>query len=54
MGKVNGKKKQITKSGFKTKNKAYVAGQKAYDEFINGVTNECNMLYGDMMVFGYN
>ncbi len=36
-GKVNGKRKQITKSGFKTKNEAYIAGQKAYDEFINGV-----------------
>lgn len=48
--KVNGKRKQITKSGFKTKNEAYIAGQKAYDEFINGVTNiECNMLYGDYL-----
>ena len=28
-GKVNGKRKQITKSGFKTKNEAYIAGQKA-------------------------
>ena len=46
-GKVNEKRKQITKSGFRTKNEAYTAGQKAYDEFINGVTtNECNMLYG--------
>ena len=35
-GKVNGKRKQITKSGFKIKNKAYRAEQKAYDEFING------------------
>ena len=49
-GKVNGKRKQITKSGFKTKNEAYIAGQKAYDEFVNGVTNiECNMLYGDYL-----
>lgn len=49
-GKVNGKRKQITKSGFRTKNEAYTAGQKAYDEFINGVTNiECNMLYGDYL-----
>ena len=45
-GKVNGKRKQITKCGFKTKNEAYTARQKAYDEFINGVTNvECNMFY---------
>ena len=43
-GKVKGKRKQITKCGFKTKNEAYIAGQKAYDEFINGVTSiECNM-----------
>ncbi len=49
-GKVNGKRKPITKSGFKTKNEAYTTGQKAYDEFINGVTtNECNMLYGDYL-----
>ena len=49
-GKVNGKRKQITKLGFKTKNEAYIAGQKAYDKFINGITNvECNMLYGDYL-----
>ena len=48
--KVNGKRKQITRCGFKTKNEAYTAGQKAYDEFINGVTSiECNMLYGDYL-----
>ena len=42
-GKVNGKRKQITKSGFKTKNEAFAAGQKAYDKFINGEsTTECN------------
>ena len=46
VGKVNGKRKQITKSGFKTKNEAFAAGQKAYDKFINGEsTTECNMLY---------
>lgn len=49
-GKVNGKRKQITRSGFKTRNEAYIAGQKAYDEFINGITNgECNMLFGDYL-----
>ena len=49
-GKVNGKRKQITKSGFKTKNEAFVAGQKAYDKFINGEsTIECNMLYSDYL-----
>ena len=30
IAKVNGKRKSITKSGFKTKNEAYIAGQKAY------------------------
>lgn len=49
-GKVNGKRKQITKSGFKTKNEAYIAGQKAYDEFINEIINvDCNMLYGNYL-----
>ena len=49
-GKVNGKRKQITKSGFRTKNEAYIAGQKAYYEFINGVAiTECNMLYSDYL-----
>ena len=49
-GKVNGKRKQITKSGFKTKNEAYLAGQKTYDEFIKGENNiECNMLYSDYL-----
>ena len=49
-GKVNGKRKQITKSGFRTKNKAFIEGQKAYDEFINGESNtECNMLYSDYL-----
>ena len=49
-GKVNGKRKQITKSGFKTKNEAYLAGQKSYDEFINGEkVNECEMLYSEYL-----
>lgn len=49
-GKINGKRKQITKSGFKTKSEAYIVGQKAYDEFINVVSDvECNMLYGDYL-----
>ena len=49
-GKGEWKRRQITKCGFKTKNEAYTAGQKAYDEFINGVTSiECNMLYGDYL-----
>lgn len=53
-GKVNGKRKQITKCGFKIKNEAYTAGQKAYDEFINGMTSiECNMLYRDYWMKEY-
>ena len=46
-GKVNGKRKVITKCGFRTKNEAYIAGQKAYEEFINGgvVMKECDMSY---------
>ena len=49
-GKVNGKRKQITKSGFKTKNEAYIAGQQAYDKFINGEkVNECEMLYSEYL-----
>ena len=34
VGQVNGKRKQISKSGFKTKRDAYIAGQRAYEEFI--------------------
>ena len=30
------KRKQISKSGFKTKREAYLAGQRAYEEFISG------------------
>ena len=46
VGKVNGKRKQITKCGFRTKNEAFIAGQKAYNEFINGgIKKESEMLY---------
>ena len=49
-GKVNGKRKQITKCGFRTKNEAFVAGQKAYNEFIDGESIiECNMLYSEYL-----
>lgn len=50
-GKVNGKRKQISKSCFKTKRDAYLAGQKAYDEFINGGVTECSMLYSDYLEY---
>lgn len=50
VGKVNGKRKQITKSGFRTKNEAFVAGQKAYNEFINGgIKQESEMFYSDYL-----
>ena len=43
-GKVNGKRKQITKSGFKTKNEAYIT-EKNYNKFINEEkVNECFIL----------
>ena len=48
--KVNGKRKQISKSGFKTKRDAYIAGQRAYEEFISGEnTKDCNMLYSEYL-----
>lgn len=50
VGKVNGKRKQITKSGFRTKNEAFAAGQKAYNEFINGgIEKESEMFYSDYL-----
>lgn len=49
-GKVNGKRKQITKSGFRTKNEAYISGQKVYNEFINGKSVKgCNMSYSEYL-----
>ena len=50
--KVNGKRKQILKSGFKTKKDAYIAGQRAYEEFISGEsTKECNVLYSEYLYY---
>ena len=37
--KVDGKRKQIANCGFKAKNEAYTAVQKAYDEFIKELGN---------------
>lgn len=49
-GKVNGKRKQITKCGNRTKNEAFIAGQKAYNEFINGgIKKESEMFYSDYL-----
>ena len=49
-GKVNWKRKQITKSGFRTKNEVYIAGQKAYEDYQNGGCKvEGYMSYGDYL-----
>lgn len=50
-GKVNGKRKIITKCGFKTEKEAYIAGQKAYEEFMNGgvLMRESTMAYSDYL-----
>lgn len=48
--KVNGKRKFITKSGFKTKNEAYVEGQKTMNLYLNGdLSNESQMTYSDYL-----
>lgn len=50
IAKVEGKRKYISKSGFKSKNEALVAGMKAYDEYINGgISNESRMSYADYL-----
>lgn len=46
---VNGKRKQQSKSGFRTKNEAYQAGQKAYQIYMNGGVEESFMSYGDYL-----
>ena len=50
-GKINGKRKRINKSGFKTKKEAEEAGAKAYNEFKNcGLTfKENNISYADYL-----
>ena len=50
VARVNGKRKFISKSGFKTKNAAFIAGQKAYEEYQNGGCKiEGYMSYGDYL-----
>lgn len=50
IAKVDRKRKYISKSGFKTKNKALMAGTKAYDEYINGdSTKDSQMSYVDYL-----
>ena len=47
--KVNGKRTQQSKAGFRTKNEAQFAGQKAYDIYMNGGVEESYMSYGDYL-----
>ncbi len=50
VARIDGKRKRITKLGFKIKNAALIAGQKAYDEYINGECHsEIFMSYGDYL-----
>lgn len=50
IAKVDGKRKYISKSGFKTKNEALMTGMKAYDEYINGGnTKDSQMSYADYL-----
>ena len=51
IAKVDGKRKYISKSGFKTKNEALMAGMKVYDEYINGGnTKDSQMSYADYFI----
>ena len=50
IAKVEGKRKYISKSGFKTKNEALMAGMKAYEEYNNGgIKRESQMSYADYL-----
>ena len=50
--KINGTRKFINKSGFKTRKEAEIAGYKAMDDYLNGgISNESNMLYADYLDF---
>ena len=55
IGKVNNKRKRITKSGFKTKAEAQEAGTVVYEEYIRTgiVVKECQMSYHDYLDFWY-
>lgn len=55
IAKVDGKRKYISKSGFKTKNEALMAEMKAYDEYINGDnTKDSQMSYADYLDYWMN
>lgn len=50
VARVNGKRKYLSKSGFKTKSQAFAAEQKAYDEYQNGGYKiEAYMSYSDYL-----
>ena len=50
IAKINGKRKFINKSGFKTKKEAFIAGQQAYENYINGgIPKEAQMSYLDYL-----
>jgi tetratricopeptide (TPR) repeat protein len=50
--KENGKRKFITKSGFKTKNEAYIEGQKTMNLYLNGdLLTESQMTYSDYLEY---
>lgn len=50
VARVNGKRKWLTKSGFKTRNTAFIEGQRAYEEYQNGgCKTEGYMSYGDYL-----
>lgn len=55
IGKINNKRKRITKSGFKTKVEAQEAGTVAYEEYIRTgvIVKECQMSYYDYLDFWY-
>lgn len=48
--KVNNKRTRVSKSEFRTKSEAYLAGQKAYDEYVNRKNREeSQMSYSDYL-----
>ena len=50
VARVNGKRKYLSKSGFKTKKEAEIAGQKVYDEYQKGGCKiEAYMSYDDYL-----
>ena len=52
---IDGVRKWLTKSGFKTKSEALLAGQKAQAEYMSGetISKESQMTYGNYLDFWY-